>query len=169
MIWMFCNKRVNFDRSFFFLSISTIFLFLRQRIESYELIGWLIDWCIDHTQWELYIPSDLAYGDRGSPPRIGGGEVLIFQMEILAIMGDVVPALQCKIDTKERCNEKEQGYITKVQGWYDSGETTKASEQLARVQKILGSPMKDDLREWGRRRVHILEQFVEKETAEAEL
>ena len=35
-------------------------------------------------KWELYIPSELAYGDRGSPPKIGGGEVLIFQMEILA-------------------------------------------------------------------------------------
>jgi len=120
-------------------------------------------------KWELYIPSDLAYGDRGSPPKIGGGEVLIFKMEILAIMGDVVPALQCQIDSKERCNEMEQGYITKVQGWYDSGETTKASEQLARVQKILGSPMKDNLRQWARRRVHILEQFVEKETTEGEL
>ena len=131
--------------------------------------GLIDDWYIDRTQWELYIPSDHAYGDHGSPPKIGGGEVLIFKMEILAIMGDVVPALQCKIDTTERCNEKEQGYITKVQGWYDNGETTKASEQLARVQKILGSPMKDDLRQWARRRVHILEQFVEKETAEGEL
>ncbi len=35
-------------------------------------------------KWELYIPSELAYGDRGSPPKIGGGEVLIFQMEILS-------------------------------------------------------------------------------------
>jgi FKBP-type peptidyl-prolyl cis-trans isomerase FklB len=35
-------------------------------------------------KWELYIPSELAYGDRGSPPKIGGGDVLIFQMEILA-------------------------------------------------------------------------------------
>lgn len=34
-------------------------------------------------KWELYIPSDLGYGDRGSPPKIGGGDVLIFQMEIL--------------------------------------------------------------------------------------
>lgn len=35
-------------------------------------------------KWELYIPSELAYGDRGSPPKIGGGDVLIFQMEILS-------------------------------------------------------------------------------------
>jgi len=35
-------------------------------------------------KWELYIPSELAYGDRGSPPKIPGGSVLIFQMEIIS-------------------------------------------------------------------------------------
>ena len=35
-------------------------------------------------KWELYIPSELGYGDYGSPPKIGPGEVLIFQMEMLA-------------------------------------------------------------------------------------
>ena len=29
---------------------------------------------------ELTIPSDLAYGDRGSPPKIPGGSVLIFKV-----------------------------------------------------------------------------------------
>lgn len=33
-------------------------------------------------KWELYVPSELAYGDRGSPPKIGGGDVLVFVMEI---------------------------------------------------------------------------------------
>jgi len=28
---------------------------------------------VEGDQWEMYIPSDLAYGDRGSPPKIGGG------------------------------------------------------------------------------------------------
>ena len=35
-------------------------------------------------KWEMYIPSEIAYGDYGSPPKIGPGEVLIFQMEMLA-------------------------------------------------------------------------------------
>jgi hypothetical protein len=34
---------------------------------------------------------------------------------------------------------------------------------LKRIQAILGTPMSDDLREWARRRAHILEQFVEKD------
>ena len=43
-------------------------------------------------RWEMYIPSDLGYGDRGSPPKIGGGSVLVFTMEIIKINGNKVPA-----------------------------------------------------------------------------
>ncbi|KOO20909.1 hypothetical protein Ctob_001654 [Chrysochromulina tobinii] len=42
---------------------------------------------VEGDKWELYIPSDLAYGDRGRPPKIGGGDCLIFTIEILKIMG----------------------------------------------------------------------------------
>ena len=32
-----------------------------------------------------YIPSELGYGDSGSPPKIKGGDPLVFQMEIIKI------------------------------------------------------------------------------------
>jgi FKBP-type peptidyl-prolyl cis-trans isomerase len=35
--------------------------------------------------YELYIPSDLAYGAAGSPPAIGPNQVLIFKVELLRI------------------------------------------------------------------------------------
>ena len=38
-----------------------------------------------------YIPSDLAYGDRGRPPKIGGGDCLVFTIEILKITGGKKP------------------------------------------------------------------------------
>jgi len=37
------------------------------------------------SKWELYIPADLAYGDRGAGQDIGPGETLIFEIDLLGI------------------------------------------------------------------------------------
>ena len=36
-------------------------------------------------KWELTIPSELAYGARGSPPKIPGGSALVFELELLKV------------------------------------------------------------------------------------
>merc|ERR1711957_1076647 len=88
---------------------------------------------VEGDKWEMYIPSDLGYGDSGSPPKIGGGDTLVFTMEILKIKGDKVPAMKCDPETKEGCNEKEAKFIEK---------------------------MKAELINWLQRRVFILEQMA---------
>jgi FKBP-type peptidyl-prolyl cis-trans isomerase FkpA/FKBP-type peptidyl-prolyl cis-trans isomerase FklB len=35
---------------------------------------------------KLVCPSDLAYGDRGMPPRIKPGSTLVFEVELLEIV-----------------------------------------------------------------------------------
>jgi FKBP-type peptidyl-prolyl cis-trans isomerase FklB len=37
--------------------------------------------------WRLWIPSDLAYGDRGAGGDIPGGATLLFEIELLEIVG----------------------------------------------------------------------------------
>jgi hypothetical protein len=106
-----------------------------------------------------YIPSELGYGDRGSPPKIPGASVLVFQMEIVDIKADekdLVPAARCNPATKEDCNEKEVAYIAKIADWV--GDKHKA--EFERLQKMLTSKSSPELMDWMKRRWSILQQLV---------
>jgi FKBP-type peptidyl-prolyl cis-trans isomerase FklB len=37
------------------------------------------------SKWELFIPSELAYGDRQAGPDITPGSTLIFEVELMSI------------------------------------------------------------------------------------
>jgi FKBP-type peptidyl-prolyl cis-trans isomerase FklB len=38
------------------------------------------------SHWRLWIPSDLAYGDRGAGADIPGGATLVFEVELLSVL-----------------------------------------------------------------------------------
>ena len=37
-------------------------------------------------KWRVFIPAELGFGKRGSPPRIGPNEALIFEIEMLDVI-----------------------------------------------------------------------------------
>jgi FKBP-type peptidyl-prolyl cis-trans isomerase FklB len=51
------------------------------------IAGWTegVQYMVVGDKFKFYIPSDLAYGDRGSNPKIKGGMTLIFEVELFKI------------------------------------------------------------------------------------
>jgi FKBP-type peptidyl-prolyl cis-trans isomerase len=54
--------------------------------------GWteVLQKMVEGDVWEVVIPSDLGYGDRGSGHDIKGGDTLIFKMQLITITGKKV-------------------------------------------------------------------------------
>merc|ERR1719219_1148257 len=115
---------------------------------------------VEGDKWELYIPSELAYGDRGSPPKIPGGSVLIFTIEILKIKGGKVPASRCDPVSKDKCSEKETKWLTKIEKKF-GGALDKLKGEQSRLQGMAGGSMKAELKSWISKRLNLLAKLID--------
>jgi len=99
---------------------------------------------VEGDKWELYIPSKLGYGDGGSGPKINGGEMLIFRMEMLKIVGaGKVRAAKCDLKTRENCESNE---IALLDTWAKSSQPDLEAE-VAKLTKQSEGTLKADARE----------------------
>merc|ERR1712028_310798 len=110
---------------------------------------------VEGDKWEMYIPSELGYGDSGSPPKIKGGDVLVFTMEIITIKGDKKPASKCEVKTLEGCNDKETEYVKKQKA---KGKG-KIEAELKRLTGMRGDAMNAEKLAWLNARVKLLEKM----------
>merc|ERR1712083_570404 len=109
---------------------------------------------VEGDKWEMYIPSELGYGDGGQGGKIKGGDVLIFRMEIVKINGKKVPAERCDVDTKKGCNEKQIKYLEKQ----DQETAEKRAAELKRLEGMTGGEMKAEAKSWILSRINMLKK-----------
>merc|ERR1712060_254463 len=110
---------------------------------------------VEGDKWEMYIPSELGYGDGGSGAKIKGGDVLIFRMEILKIKGDKKAADKCDVDTMAGCNDKQKNYVQKQK----EKPLEKQKAELARLEGMQAGEMKEDNKNWLISRVKLLKKI----------
>lgn len=124
---------------------------------------------VEGDKWELYIPSELAYGDRGSPPKIPGDSALVFTIEMITIQGEKVIALKCNPNTLEECDAKMIAYINKAKTKF-GGDGDELEEEIARLMKMTkGGGMKDELKAWFDTRIFLLQQMLLNSNSKGEL
>lgn len=53
------------------------------------------------SKWQIVLPSNIAYGDRGAGGNIGPNAVLIFEVELIAVKEPVAPAKEAPKEQKK--------------------------------------------------------------------
>jgi hypothetical protein len=133
---------------------------------------------VDGDWWELYVPSHLGYGDRGTED-VQPGEALLVSLDLQTVLnGDKIPKGEVHdcivqldddqaggffhVKSSDKCSERDVKYIQKIAGW--GSRATRIREELARLRGVVKSgDMKEDLAFWLRRRIHLLKLFLKED------
>lgn len=102
-------------------------------------------------KWEIYVPSELGYGDEGSEcdenreehkerrlmckhNQILGGEALVFHITLDKINGaKVASKFACDVESSHECQEKEKKYVDKMKALGPD----KIEAELKRLQSMI--------------------------------
>ena len=128
------------------------------------IAGWTeaMQLMVEGDKWEMYIPSELGYGDSGQGADIGPGDVLVFTMEIMKIKGGKKPASKCDVGSLEGCTEKESKYVSSKRGLPGSA----LDAEVKRLHGMAEKPMADKQLSWLNNRVHLLTKLIAKAPVE---
>jgi len=90
---------------------------------------------VEGDKWELYIPSELAYGERGYPGQIPGDAALVFTIEMIEIKGSKTTSLRCDVTTLEDCDDRMKEQISKINAEF-GGDEDEMKEEINKLVKM---------------------------------
>eukprot|EP00403_Amphidinium_massartii_P018648 CAMPEP_0178417400 /NCGR_PEP_ID=MMETSP0689_2-20121128/24553_1 /TAXON_ID=160604 /ORGANISM="Amphidinium massartii, Strain CS-259" /LENGTH=242 /DNA_ID=CAMNT_0020038761 /DNA_START=69 /DNA_END=797 /DNA_ORIENTATION=- len=115
---------------------------------------------VEGDKWEMYIPSELGYGEKGAGAKIKPGDVLIFRMEIIKIKGDKKEADRCNIDTLEGCDEKQKQFILKHKDSPEKDKIHKSLEEELKKSEEKHPDSKPHTKNWLADRMKLLKKMI---------
>ncbi len=120
--------------------------------------GWgeAMELMVEGDKWEIYLPSELAYGEKGFEPKIKPGDALIFVMEMIEIEQEKVPVVKCNIVSLEECSVKEMTYIEKAKLKFPNMDIVR--NEIDRIRRV-SQNVSESSKLWAHTRVKILKSF----------
>lgn len=110
---------------------------------------------VEGDKWELYVPSELAYGDHGAEGFIGAGEVSVWNFELMIIHGEKKASSTCDVATQEGCTDQEKDYISK----HKSKSKDELEAELQRLHGLHDPDYPEHKREWMHERMKLLRKL----------
>lgn len=124
---------------------------------------------VEGDKWELYLPAELGFDEKMEEEKLKGivfpGDVLIFELELVKLLGDARRARECDVETKNNCLLDEIDTIAKFHGKDDSDVT--AELQRLKAQLKSSEPLKTEVKKLNKRTVKILKSVLSSRSAKA--